>query len=71
MATKAEVLKLLEKIPDGEPLFLIRGQDRLAANIVDFWAGAAEARGTPAPKVAEARECSRRMRQWPKKKWPD
>lgn len=71
MATKAEVMAMLAKIPNNEPLFLMRGQDRLAPNLVDYWGGAAAARGAPAAKVAEARACAVAMRAWPKRKWPD
>lgn len=71
MATKAQVIKMLEAIPDGEPVFLLRGQDRLAPNLVDFWAGAALSRGAPPKKAAEARACAQKMREWPRRKWPD
>lgn len=29
MSTKAEIIKYLEKVPDDEPLFLLRAQDAL------------------------------------------
>ena len=71
MSTKAELLAALEKIPDDEPLFLVRGQDKLAPGLVRYWAGAARARGAGSKKVAEARACAVAMERWPKRKYPD
>ena len=71
MTTKAQLLKLLEKIPDDEELFLLRAQDRLAPGLVRYWAGAAQSRGCGQAKIDEAQACAARMETWPKRKWPD
>lgn len=71
MATKAQLLKYLEKIPDDEELFLLRGQDRIAPGVVRYWAGAAKSRGAGPAKVTEALQCATRMLSTKKRKWPD
>lgn len=57
-------------LPD-EPIFVIRAQDPLSAEIVDEWANRAELLGVAADKVAEARACAVVMADWPVKKVPD
>lgn len=59
-----------KKFEEGEPLFILRGQDRLAATAVRFYATLRMAIGdmkgaTEAMKVAD------RMEEWPKRKYPD
>lgn len=71
MATKAQVLARLAKLPDDEPLFLLEGHDRLAPNLVRYWAGAARARGAREAKVTEALTCAETMERYPKRKFPD
>lgn len=59
-------------LADGEPYFVLRGQDLFAAQLVENWARNVELHGTtPAEKVAEARNVAQAMREWPKKKVPD
>ena len=43
-------------IPDDEPVFLIRGQDRAAPGAIEAWANLAEAYGAEANIIAAARE---------------
>ncbi len=51
-------------IPDDEPVFLLRGQDRLAPDLVEIWARSAEAAGAAPNIVAAAREQVARMLHW-------
>ena len=60
----------LNKIPEDEPVFLLRAQDKLAWHIVKIYAFCAELIGqTTLAKVA--REHAERMKAWPVKKIPD
>lgn len=68
--TKAQIQKLLETIPDDEPLFLVRGSDRLAPGLVRYWAGAAAARGAKPSSVQAAHDCAGAMERWPDRKFP-
>lgn len=61
----------LGKAADDEPVFILRGQDVLAPDLVDYWADDAEANGCGPEKVAEARELAAKMRAWPRRKYPD
>lgn len=70
MPTKAQLLKLLEKIPDDEELFLLRGSDRLAPGLVRYWAGAAWSRGCKPATVTAAKVCADRMEQTSKRDFP-
>lgn len=67
----------LAKAHDDEPVFLLRAQDNLAADLVDTWSIQA---GLLIPsigssdmghKVQEARIIADLMRQWPVRKNPD
>jgi len=59
-------------IPDDEPVFLLRGQDKHAADTVRHWARLVEADGCGLnPIAAVAREHADKMEAWPKKKQPD
>lgn len=52
------------KIPEDEPVFLIRGQDVAGPDTVLQWAGLAEAHGASLEIVKSAREQAMRMRDW-------
>lgn len=67
---KQDVLKQLERIPDDEPLFLLRAQDELAAELVELWAIRANALGVT-NKVRMAFSIHAFMLRWPKRKVPD
>ena len=57
-------------IPDNEPVVLLRGQDQLATQALDFYAYLCEQ--NQAPEVAaKIRVHIERMKAWPKKKIPD
>lgn len=58
-------------IPDDEPVFLLRGQDRFAARAVYFWADMVEQAGGDPEIVRVAKEHAAKMVYWPKKKTPD
>lgn len=58
-------------IPDDEPVFLLRGQDAMAAKHVRDWAEHVELRGGSPEIVRMAREHADKMEAWPKKKLPD
>jgi hypothetical protein len=57
-------------IPDDEPVFLLRAQDRLAWHVVKIYAWTAELAGRP--EIADlCREHANKMKAWPVKKTPD
>nr|VFJ90890.1 MAG: Calcineurin-like phosphoesterase [Candidatus Kentron sp. LFY] len=56
-------------IPENEPVFLLRGQDRFAADALRAYA---ELVGDASPRVTKmAREWAYEIDQWPRKKTPD
>lgn len=67
----------LAKAHDDEPVFLLRGQDCHAADLVEKWAiwvssGVPQAGGKPVlDKVNEANLIADTMRRWPIHKSPD
>lgn len=71
MATKEEVLAALARIPEGEPLFLLRGQDALAEDAVRHWGARALVKGVDPSKCQGALEIADQMKAWPDKKLPD
>lgn len=52
------------KIPEGEPVFLLRGQDINAPLVVEYWAGLAKKVGAEENIVQAAIEQSSAMRRW-------
>lgn len=84
MITKKEVLEAalrgegcLGKAADDEPVFVLRAQDNLAADLVDQWAIQASVAipniggSAMGHKVGEARLIADMMRHWPIRKNPD
>jgi len=61
----------LGKARDDEPVFVLRAQDMLAADLVEAWATQANLLGCPWDKVREARDIAQEMREWPHRKNPD
>ena len=58
-------------IPDDEPVFLIRGQDKVSASAVRWWAKLNDQAGGD-PKLSRlARAQAKRMSKWPVKKAAD
>jgi hypothetical protein len=60
-------------IPEDEPVFLLRGQDKYAAKLVELYADIVEfnSEGETAELVKLCRDHAQKMRAWPKKKSPD
>lgn len=58
-------------IPEDEPVFLLRAQDRVAPNAVLYWAEMAEKEGVDPEMIRLARKHAEKMVQWPKKKIAD
>ncbi len=58
-------------IPEDEPVFLLRGQDKFAHQVVALYADLAERGGADTKLVDAAREQSQLMRDWPTKHVPD
>lgn len=56
------------KIPEDEPVFLLRAQDPTAAATIAFWALTNESKGCAPAMVALARKQARLMLEWPIKK---
>ncbi len=63
--------ELLKDMPDEEPLFILRGQDKFAPLVVEFWAKLAEQFDVRSGKVMGARDIARDMERWPERKVPD
>lgn len=61
----------LGKADDNEPVFILRAQDALAADLVELWAIRANSAGTTHDKVREAHDLADDMRRWHKRKIPD
>lgn len=53
-----------KRIPQDEPVFLIRGQDKLGPMIVEQWANAHELAGGHPAITAGARAQAFKMREW-------
>lgn len=59
------------KIPEHEPVFLLRGQDKHAATTLRFYANQVELNGGDPEVVAMTRAWADKMDAWPVKKSPD
>lgn len=68
---KQHVLRQLQKVADDEPLFLLRGQDALAAPTVLNWVDRAKQVSVPPAKIEEAEFIALEMSRWPDHKIPD
>ena len=49
---------------EGEPVFILRGQDIVAPRTVEHWATVVEQRGAPRGKWEDALSVARAMRSW-------
>ena len=56
------------KIPEDEPVFLIRGQDKASVEAVRYWADANDKHGGDPEASRLARNHADRMEAWPTKK---
>lgn len=59
------------KIPEDEPVFLLRGQDKYAARVLRFYAARVEADGGDIEIVRGTRAQANLMDDWPVHKAPD
>ncbi len=59
------------KIPEGEPVFLLRAQDIVAAKTVRHWAYLNEAEDGDPKLTRGAFECAKKMEAWPVHKLAD
>ena len=53
----------LGKAADDEPVFILRAQDALAADLVELWGIRARSAGCPVDKVREANDLADEMRR--------
>lgn len=60
-----------EKIPEEEPVFLIRAQDQVGFRAVQAWAHLNQLYGGSQEMTDAAYEQARKMEEWPKKKVAD
>lgn len=52
------------EVPEDEPTFVLRAQDKIAPEIVREWAYRAAVEGAPEEKVEAARQIASRMEDW-------
>lgn len=78
MSTKKHELEMaargegcLGKAADNEPVFILRGQDKLAPALVVAWARLAAEHGCGMGKVKEALDLAHSMASWSTRKFPD
>lgn len=60
----------LKDIPENEPVFILRAQDKLAPTAVRLYATLRGAMGN-AEAAKNIMDFAELMDAWPKKKWPD
>ncbi len=60
-----------KRIPEDEPVFLLRAQDEIAAETVRHWADTLESVGGSIELADKARRWAKVMANWPVKKVPD
>ncbi len=75
MKAREEMWRLQAKLgcgdlPDNEPLFVLRAQDRFAAGLVRRWVQICAEAGTPDSKLTEAMRLADAMDRWPVKQTP-
>ena len=54
----------LNKVHPNEPIFILRGNDKLAPSLIAAWTDRAEQGGCRIEKVHEARQCAQDMLAW-------
>lgn len=72
----AEAQVYLEKVPEDEPVFVLRAQDVYAPSALVAWSGLVGSSNNNQPcsdgsliKVAKARQLAEEMRQWQEKNY--
>ncbi len=63
MATK-NTDQTLTKVGEDEPIFVLRAQDLLAPDAVEFWVSSAAMLGVSPEKLREAENLADAMRDW-------
>ena len=64
--------RILEQgLENDEPIFVLRGQDRLAPALVRAWAYLAQEHGLNLDRFNHALEVAEAMEIWELRKWPD
>lgn len=71
MTVEEGIEYLSSKVVYNEPVFILRGRDLLAADIVLSWAQRAELNGVGEQKVCDAIKVSAAMREWTPARLPD
>jgi len=71
VTTAKQARAALQKVHDDEPVFVLRAQDSLAADLVELWAIHARMAGCNNDKVRGAADIAEEMRRWPIRKIPD
>jgi len=54
----------------NEPIFTLRGQDRLSPKLVKRWAEKADKNGAPKQKVTGALDIAAQMNEWKPRRFP-
>ncbi len=54
----------LDKLHEGEPVYVVRAQDVHAPHVIRYWAALAQPRGTPLPKIASAHLLALEVEVW-------
>lgn len=62
--TRKEAEKYLQTIPEDEPVFVMRAQDKVAPAVVMMWANCADFAGAPQEKVDGACQQAVIMSGW-------
>ena len=63
--------RVLAKVGEKEPIFTLRGQDKLAPAIIKLWVQRAVQNGLPKHRADEALAIAEAMENWPTRKFPD
>lgn len=61
----------MQRVPAGEPVFILRAQDKLASHFVRQWAVVAKEKGLSDERYENAMKVADAMKAWPVKKLPD
>lgn len=60
----------LSRVPDDEPVFVLRARDRLAPDLLRAWAARALDLDVDQAKVEEVYALALQMEGWPGRRWP-
>ncbi len=63
--------RVLDKISDDEPIFVLRAQDKFAPILIRLWADLAQQYGISEERHNEAIDLVEEMESWPTRKYPD